>query len=354
MSTIDFSLLGTYRYDALDRLANMESAGHEPVSRFYRESHLTASTKGASHHSVVQTEDFLLGLRRVESGQVLLDLLATDQSNSVLHSLEVTQGTAFAYSPYGFQSLRTALHGAPGFTGQTPDPITGHYWLGNGARVFNPTLMRFNTPDTLSPFAEGGLNSYAYFVGDPVNYSDPTGHFPLKMLAMVFTRAKNLRVPAALRVNVDEVISTSRQAMTRSPDFSGKVSGARNYLRQCLGELDKRNTFINKLDSVNENLISHGNDALSKSHAGYYLRLARKVNAGEMSNTSAHVAAAQKWMPQILDPRTRSDGLVGTAFNLGGAFGEGVNDHKRYKTGLALTGSASSKARDIRSTTGSP
>ncbi|MCR8719542.1 RHS repeat-associated core domain-containing protein [Pseudomonas syringae] len=355
MSSPHVSLLGLYRYDALDRLASIASAGQEVVRRFYLNNRLTTAIQGAVQHSVVQTEDLLLALRRAESDQILFDLLATDQASSVLHSFEAMRNQAYVYSPYGTRSPQTASSCVPGFTGQTIDPVTGHYLLGNGIRAFNPTLMRFTSPDTLSPFAEGGLNSYAYCFGDPVNCTDPTGQSPFfKILMPAFTRAKDLRVPRVLRINVGEVISTSRQAMTRSPDFSGKVSGARNYLRQGLGELDTRSTFINKLDSVNENLISHGNDALSKSHAGYYLRLARKVNAGELSNTGAHVAAAEKWMPQILDPRTRSDGLVGTAFNLGGAFVEGVNDHKLYKTGLALTGSASRKARDIRSTTGSP
>ncbi|WP_147458691.1 RHS repeat-associated core domain-containing protein, partial [Pseudomonas savastanoi] len=37
-------------------------------------------------------------------------------------------------------------------------------------------LMRFNSPDSLSPFGKGGMNAYAYCAGDPVNRSDPTGH----------------------------------------------------------------------------------------------------------------------------------------------------------------------------------
>lgn len=35
--------------------------------------------------------------------------------------------------------------------------------------------MRFNGPDRLSPFGKGGLNSYAYCAGDPVNRIDPAG-----------------------------------------------------------------------------------------------------------------------------------------------------------------------------------
>lgn len=64
----------------------------------------------------------------------------------------------------------------PGFNGELLDDITGHYLLGNGYRAYNPVLMRFNSPDSLSPFGEGGLNAYAYCAGDPVNRSDPSGH----------------------------------------------------------------------------------------------------------------------------------------------------------------------------------
>ncbi|WP_238591846.1 RHS repeat-associated core domain-containing protein [Pseudomonas abietaniphila] len=48
--------------------------------------------------------------------------------------------------------------------------------MGAGYRAFNPVLMRFNSPDSLSPFGEGGLNPYAYCLGDPVNRLDPSGH----------------------------------------------------------------------------------------------------------------------------------------------------------------------------------
>lgn len=62
------------------------------------------------------------------------------------------------------------------FSGQRKESATGHYLLGNGYRAFNPVLMRFHSPDSLSPMGAGGLNSYAYCSGDPVNYTDPSGH----------------------------------------------------------------------------------------------------------------------------------------------------------------------------------
>lgn len=62
-----------------------------------------------------------------------------------------------------------------GFKGERLEQPYGWYLLGNGLRAYNPSLRRFHSPDRLSPFGKGGLNAYAYCVGDPVNFSDPTG-----------------------------------------------------------------------------------------------------------------------------------------------------------------------------------
>ena len=63
-----------------------------------------------------------------------------------------------------------------GFNGERLDPVNGAYHLGNGYRAYNPVLMRLNRPDSFSPFGAGGINPYAYCVGDPVNHTDPSGH----------------------------------------------------------------------------------------------------------------------------------------------------------------------------------
>ncbi|WP_198552935.1 RHS repeat-associated core domain-containing protein [Psychromonas sp. Urea-02u-13] len=69
-----------------------------------------------------------------------------------------------------------------GFNGEYKDPVTGSYFLGNGYRFYSPTLMRFNANDSLSPFGKGGVNSYAYCLGDPVNNKDPSGHLILSSI----------------------------------------------------------------------------------------------------------------------------------------------------------------------------
>ncbi|MHA6198532.1 RHS repeat-associated core domain-containing protein [Pseudomonas wadenswilerensis] len=78
------------------------------------------------------------------------------------------------HGPYGHADPARPSLGVIGFNGQPREPH-GWYQLGRGHRVYNPALMRFHSPDRLSPFDEGGLNAYAYCQGDPVNFSDPTG-----------------------------------------------------------------------------------------------------------------------------------------------------------------------------------
>lgn len=112
-------------------------------------------------------------------------LLATDSRNTVLAELKVGAANRLVYTPYGFQSAQQPVDATLGFNGQRRETPTGWYHLGNGYRVYNPVLRRFHAPDTLSPFGKGGLNAYAYCEGDPVNFTDPTGHFVPAMFTSV-------------------------------------------------------------------------------------------------------------------------------------------------------------------------
>ncbi|WP_225917231.1 MULTISPECIES: RHS repeat-associated core domain-containing protein [Pseudomonas] len=97
-------------------------------------------------------------------------LFDIDQQQSLLHG---PPDIARAYPPYG--ALNDAQGPRLAFCGQHRDAFTGYYLLGNGHRCYNPILMRFASPDTLSPFGRGGKNAYAYCEGDPINRSDPSG-----------------------------------------------------------------------------------------------------------------------------------------------------------------------------------
>lgn len=185
MSATGKTTLCSYLYDALDRLVGGAACQQQSVQRFYLKNHLVTETHGLYQCSIFQQGDHLLGQQRHQGGLLQTVLLATDQQRSVLHALEKSLSQSTAYTPYGHRQSEGGLLSLLGFNGERRDPLTGHYLLGNGYRAFNPVLMRFNSPDSWSPFGDGGLNAYAYCEGDPVSRRDPTGHaISLKQLIM--------------------------------------------------------------------------------------------------------------------------------------------------------------------------
>ncbi|WP_087500140.1 RHS repeat-associated core domain-containing protein [Pseudomonas sp. SID14000] len=138
--------------------------------------------------SILRTNVHALLFVHKQSGSERTELLARDVKGSTLTLLTINSTAPVAFNPWGyFQAAGGML---AGFKGEYCDPVTSDYLLGNGYRGYNPMLMRFTSPDSVSPFAAGGINCYAYLSGDPVNASDPTGH----MRAKVLLREPNLGV----------------------------------------------------------------------------------------------------------------------------------------------------------------
>ncbi|WHS60962.1 RHS repeat-associated core domain-containing protein [Pseudomonas sp. G2-4] len=169
------TVLCRYRYDPLDRLADCAPSTEASIQRFYCKSRLATEIQDEVQHSVFQYDEQLLAQLRREDAKAETTLLATDQQRSVLNALDASRLHPLVYTPYGHRPAENGLLSLLGFNGEQPDPVTRHYLLGDGYRAFNPVLMRFNSPDSLSPFGEGGLNAYGYCSGDPINWIDPTG-----------------------------------------------------------------------------------------------------------------------------------------------------------------------------------
>ncbi|VVQ14803.1 hypothetical protein PS918_05775 [Pseudomonas fluorescens] len=171
--------LCSYRYDPLDRLVACATSAQASTQRFYLKDRLVTEVQGTVKRSILQHEDQLLAQQQRQNGTLETGMFATDQQRSVLNVRDMNRPNPLAYTPYGHRVLGNGLLSLLGFNGERPDPVTGWYLLGNGFRAYSPVLMRFICPDSanFSPFGKGGLNAYAYCVGDPVNRSDPTGHF---------------------------------------------------------------------------------------------------------------------------------------------------------------------------------
>lgn len=87
-----------------------------------------------------------------------------------------------AFTPFGYKPPLCNMHIA--FVGEVLDQASSAYLLGNGRRAYSPSIMRFRSPDPLSPMGAGGTNCYAYCANDPVNFTDPSGHAPLRRSAV--------------------------------------------------------------------------------------------------------------------------------------------------------------------------
>jgi RHS repeat-associated protein len=201
-----------YRYDPLDRLVHQSQAGTPELQRFYCKSRLATEIQGALNYSIVQHGDQLLGQQQREGDAVDTTLLATDQQRSILHTLKANhQRKPITYSPYGHRPAASGLLSLLGFNGERPDRVTGHYLLGNGYRAFNAVLMRFISPDSWSPFGKGGLNPYAYCLGDPTNLSDSDGHVS-NLVANFFSRWRRFAMAKAgtkLKIEIKQIEQTN-------------------------------------------------------------------------------------------------------------------------------------------------
>jgi RHS repeat-associated protein len=327
------TLLCQYHYDPLDRLVDYSPSAQANAQRFYLKDRLVTEIQGAMQCSIMQHEDQLLAQRQHLNGMAETRLLATDQQRSVLNVLDAAHPHPLAYSPYGHRHPGNGLLSLLGFNGERPDPVTGCYLLGNGYRAFNPVLMRFNSPDSWSPFGEGGLNAYMYCTGDPVNSADPTGHiksFLGKILGHfgTYTPEDNGFLRGAW--------STTKQSLRRNSQPTNEpISAAREHVKNAIKNVIDPAPFVQKLEAVNTNLISHGNKNLPMEHAFKYEKLVQQVSSGEMSNTGAHASATSMWAEKYFNDR-RPSGVVGVIFNAGGTLVSGAQDHALQKTGKAL------------------
>ncbi|WP_143135171.1 RHS repeat-associated core domain-containing protein [Burkholderia ubonensis] len=168
----DGQTLGEYGYDPLDRLVHQAPAGQAALWRSYRDEEWVGAWQDGRWQRTLREDGLVLG------GQAdgRASLYGTDARQSVMRVIEAGQVRELAYTPWGWREVQPA--GVPGFNGEAQDPVSGCYLPGQGYRAYSASLMRFTRPDSLSPFGEAGPNPYAYCLGDPVNWTDRSGHLP--------------------------------------------------------------------------------------------------------------------------------------------------------------------------------
>ncbi|QXH50002.1 RHS repeat-associated core domain-containing protein [Pseudomonas fakonensis] len=196
-------------------------------------------------------------------------LLKTDLAGSVLGEHARVQ-TSVPYMPYGYLGAsKSGLY----FNGQWLEPAIQGYLLGNGYRAYGPTLMRFYSPDELSPFKRGGINAYAYCNGDPINLNDPLGRAGQKtgltrLLKTYGLPKKDLKAhlnllndPRSQGRTIDVVRVHERQATTFQFSFADGKFNATVISESPFNELSgnhfvKGNTYIPAPPEKNYHLLT--------------------------------------------------------------------------------------------------
>jgi len=153
---------------------------------FYQKNNVTGLLSGGENRRVIQANNIALA-ESCSDDATPASLLASDLNGSIFEVISSTSRETHAYSAYGFNLKLPSPNTLFGFNKEMVDLSRCAYLLGS-YRTYSPGLKRFQSPDNLSPFEAGGLNSYCYVSGDPINQVDPSGHAFIKGLKNLLGR----------------------------------------------------------------------------------------------------------------------------------------------------------------------
>jgi RHS repeat-associated protein len=169
-----------------------------------------------THQLPVAKKYIYLGPNRicsVENGEAYYYHTDHLNSSNIITDDTGTQQKRLEYMPYGGTSVESGTYSTNyRFTGKELDDETGLYFY--GARYYNPIIGRFITPDSIvqAPQNPQTLNRYSYCVNNPVNYTDPSGHF--------------LFLPARIGALIGGLIGGINAAINGGNFFEGFFGGA--------------------------------------------------------------------------------------------------------------------------------
>lgn len=244
-------------------------------------------------------------------------LLATDPSASVLVRVNTQGLSLIAYSPFGHAPPNQPA-ALSAFNGQVREHLLPIYLLGYGYRAFNTALQRFHTPDSLSPFDDGGLNAYAYCLADPINAVDPSGHRTIKGFKRVTNFFSKLFSSGS---------KTKKNSSVNLTNFAKKNSNTPSVTKKVSAPAANPNTTGKvSASAVEPKRVIIGGKVRTEP---VRLREAKTNNNG-YEGYSFFVQDNKIWFPhQAVNLRTASDRIhFGPSFT-SSAYPPGVNPHSR-------------------------
>ncbi|MDD0974277.1 RHS repeat-associated core domain-containing protein, partial [Pseudomonas fontis] len=283
-------IVSSYRYDAHNHLLGVKHGQDKEALRFYQGDRLSRIEQGNDKTHFLYHGSQPLGQQTQGDADKTL-LLITDSKNSVLAESSENTLRRAVHGAYGEQALGEALSCPLGFNGEVRDELSGWYLLGRGYRAYNPSLMRFHSPDSLSPFGAGGLNPYMYCLGDPINFVDPTGH---RAESAMYGRKEPNRVWSIIALTIAAVL-TAAAAIAFPP--TGFASGA---LFVGFGAFD---------------VVGIARTSMDIHRAKHADTMAERLEAGRRSSTDSYMTLGFSLLPFVPSVFRAAKGAVG---NFGG------------------------------------
>lgn len=167
---------------------------------FYHSNRISHIKKGEISNILLRAAEQPLCDQLHDGDKQQHSLLGIDRAGSIMKATALPSILTKAYTAFGFNPVEDTAT-TLGFNGEHRDTDSHYYLLGSGYRAYNPVLMRFNSADSWSPFGKGGINSYGYCGGDPVNHADPTGHMFGKINNFIGARQNQRSTPKLLSVS---------------------------------------------------------------------------------------------------------------------------------------------------------
>ncbi|MEO1170977.1 MAG: RHS repeat-associated core domain-containing protein, partial [Myxococcota bacterium] len=253
----DSGPVARYHYDAFGRLIARETDDFT-VDYLYDDGQLVAvrdaSTGEILRRYVYQPDAVDVPLALIVGGQTYyfeLNSLGSvtalvDDNGALVERVEYDEsGTPRVTSPSGSEWPASSLGNELYFQGRHYDAATGLY--NNRARWYSPRLGRFLSSDPLGPV--DGINTYAYALNDPVNFSDPSGEIATPIafgivLFLLFTQNDvDVNVPPAIAATaasagISSGIGLLSSALTRGLPLTAlgfRAAGAATGLAQGVG-----------------------------------------------------------------------------------------------------------------------
>jgi len=153
----------------------------------------------------------------------------TDELGNVVERMSFDSHGQRRYSDWGSSPIGISLVGyvtSRGFTGHEMDDEIG--LINMNARMYDPVLGRFLSPDTYVQFPENAqsYNRYTYVNNNPLSFTDPSGHF----LKKLFKGIKKLF--RAIKKYIKPIVAAVAAYYTFGAVFStlGKTLAAQTFL----------------------------------------------------------------------------------------------------------------------------